>query len=125
MKTRMTYRIEQINQLIRREISELLQRQVKDPRLSQFVAVTEVSTSADLRYAKVFVSCMGSEAEKQEMLKGLEAAANFMRNQLAKRLRLRRIPELSFHWDDSIERGTHLLQLIDELSTDNTPDQSG
>jgi ribosome-binding factor A len=119
----MAHRIERVSSLMRHEISELLQREVKDPRLSQFVAVTEVSTSSDLRYAKVFVSCMGSEEEKQEMLKGLEAASNFLRNQLAKRLRLRRIPELSFHWDDSIERGTHLLQLIDELNPKTPPDQ--
>jgi ribosome-binding factor A len=119
----MARRIERVSSLMRHEISELLQRQVKDPRLSKFIAVTEVSTTPDLRYAKVFVSCLGSEEEKKEMLKGLEAAANFLRNQLAKRLRLRRIPELSFHWDDSIERGAHLLQLIDELSTNTTPDQ--
>ncbi len=119
----MAHRIERVSSLMRHEISGLLQRRVKDPRLSKFIAVTEVSTSADLRYAKVFVSCMGSEEEKQEMLSGLEAAANFLRNQLAKRLRLRRIPELSFHWDDSIERGTHLLQLIDEVSSNNPPNQ--
>ena len=119
----MTHRIERVSSLMRHEISGLLQRRVKDPRLSKFVAVTEVSTSSDLRYAKVFVSCIGSEEEKQEMMRGLEAAANFLRNQMAKRLRLRRIPELSFHWDDSIERGTHLLQLIDELSADTAPDQ--
>jgi ribosome-binding factor A len=119
----MARRIERVSSLMRHEISELLQRQVKDPRLSKFIAVTEVSTTPDLRYAKVFVSCLGSEEEKKEMLKGLSAAANFLRNQLAKRLRLRRIPELSFHWDDSIERGAHLLQLIDELSANTTPDQ--
>jgi ribosome-binding factor A len=119
----MARRIERVSSLMRHEISELLQRQVKDPRLSQFVAVTEVSISNDLRYAKVFVSCMGSQEEKQEMMSGLEAAANFLRNQLTKRLRLRRIPELSFYWDDSIERGTHLLQLIDELNPETTPDQ--
>ena len=119
----MAHRIERVSSLMRHEISGLLQRRVKDPRLSKFIAVTEVSTSADLRYAKVFVSCMGSEEEKQEMLSGLEAATNFLRNQLAKRLRLRRIPELSFHWDDSIERGTHLLQLIDEVSSNNPPNQ--
>lgn len=119
----MAHRIERVSSLMRHEISGLLQRRVKDPRLSKFIAVTEVSTSADLRYAKVFVSCMGSEEEKQEMMSGLEAAANFLRNQLAKRLRLRRIPELSFHWDDSIERGTHLLQLIDEVSSNNPPNQ--
>lgn len=114
----MAHRIERVNNLIRQEISELLQRQVKDPRLSGFVAVTEVSTSPDLRYAKVFVSCMGSQEKKQEMLSGLMAASGFFRNKLAKRLRLRRVPELSFHWDDSIERGTHLLQLIDEVSSE-------
>ncbi|MGD9115796.1 MAG: 30S ribosome-binding factor RbfA [Dehalococcoidia bacterium] len=120
----MAHRIERVDSLMRHEISELLQREVKDPRLSQFVAVTEVSTTADLRYAKVFVSCMGSEEEKEEMMSGLEAAAHFLRNQLTKRLRLRRIPELSFHWDDSIERGTHLLQLIDELNPEPPPDQN-
>ncbi|HEY55421.1 MAG TPA: 30S ribosome-binding factor RbfA [Dehalococcoidia bacterium] len=121
----MAHRIERVNHLIRQEISQLLQRQVKDPRLSKFVAVTEVSTSADLRYAKVFVSCMGSEEERAEILKGLVAASGFFRNKLAKTLRIRRIPELSFHWDDSIERGAHLLQLIDEVSADTTPEQHG
>jgi ribosome-binding factor A len=119
------HRIERVNNLIRQEISELLQRQVKDPRLGSFVAVTEVSTSPDLRYAKVFVSFMGSGEERQKTLRGLEAAAGFLRNKLARRLRLRRIPELSFHWDDSIERGAHLLQLIDEVGADNAPDQNG
>jgi ribosome-binding factor A len=108
---------------MRQEISSLLQREVKDPRLGSFIAVTEVSLSADLRYARVFVTCMGGEEEKQAMLSGLEAASGFLRNQLAKRLRLRRIPELSFHWDDSIERGAHLLQLIDEVSAEHTPEQ--
>jgi ribosome-binding factor A len=116
----MAHRIQRVNSLIRQEISELLQRQVKDPRLGNFVAVTEVSLSPDLRYAKVFVSCIGSEEEKQTTLSGLIAASGFLRNQLAKRLRLRRIPELNFHWDDSIKRGAHLLQLIDEVSADNT-----
>jgi len=115
----MTRRIERVNNLIRQEISELLQRQVKDPRLGSFVAVTEVSTSPDLRHAKIFVSRIGSEEEKQETLNVLAAASGFFRNELARRLRLRRIPELSFHWDDSIERGAHLLQLIDEVGRDN------
>jgi len=119
----MAHRIQRVNSLIRQEISELLQRQVKDPRLGNFVAVTEVSLSPDLRYAKVFVSCIGSEEEKQTTLSGLIAASGFLRNQLAKRLRLRRIPELNFHWDDSIERGAHLLQLIDEVSADSTPER--
>ena len=116
----MAHRIERVGNLIRHEISELLQRQVKDPRVGNFVTVTEVSISPDLRYAKVFVSCIGSEEERQKTLSGLTAASGFLRNQLAKRLRLRRVPELSFHWDDSIERGARLLQLIDEVSVDST-----
>ncbi len=119
----MTHRIERVNSLIRQEISELLQRQVKDPRLGNFVAVTDVSTSPDLRHAKIFVSRIGSEEEKQEMLSVLAAASGFFRNELAKRLRLRHIPELNFQWDDSIEHGDYLLQLIDEVSSDSSAEQ--
>ncbi len=114
----MTYRIERVNNLIRQEISELLQRQVKDPRLSTFVTVTEVSTSSDLRYAKIFVSCLSSEEEKQKILSALSTASGFFRKELANRLKLRHVPELSFYWDDSIERGDHILRLIDRLSSE-------
>ena len=113
----MAHRIERVNNLIRQEISELLQRQVKDPRLGTFIAVTEVSTSPDMKYAKVFVSCISSQEEKQETLSALTAASGFFRKELTKHLRLRRIPELSFYWDDSIERGDHLLRLIDQVSS--------
>ena len=113
----MAHRIERVNNLIRRELSELLQRQVKDPRLGTFTAVTAVSTSPDLKFAKVFVSCISSEEEKQQKLKALTSAAGFFRKEMAKNLRLRHIPELSFYWDDSIERGDRLLQLIDEVSS--------
>lgn len=119
----MAHRIERVNNLIRREISALLQRQVKDPRLGSFVAVTEVCTSPDLRHAKIFVSCLGSKEKKQEILSALATASGFFRKELASCVRLRRIPELSFHWDNSIERGAHLLQLIDQVSTDSTPNQ--
>ncbi len=119
----MAPRIERVNSLIRQEISELLQRQVKDARLGSFVIVTEVSTSPDLRHAKIFVSRIGSREEKQETLSVLAAASGFFRNELAKRLRLRRIPELSFQWDDSIERGGYLLQLIDEVDRNSSTKQ--
>ena len=114
----MTHRIARVNNLIRQEISELLQRQVKDPRLGTFVTVTEVSTSPDLKYAKVFISYIASQEEKQKTLSVLTGASGFFRRELAKNLRLRRIPELSFHWDDSIERGDHLLQLLDQVSSE-------
>jgi len=118
----MAHRIERVNSLIRHEISQLLQRQVKDPRLGTFVTVTEVSASPDLRYAKIFISRIGSEVEKQETLSALTAASGFFRKELSRCLRLRRIPELSFQWDNSIERGAHLLQLIDKVITENTPE---
>jgi len=120
----MTRRIQRLNNLIRNEISELLQRQVKDPRLGSFVAVTEVSISPDLRYATILVSHIGSEEEKQETLSALTSASGFFRRELARRLRLRHIPELSFQWDDSIERGARLLELIDRVVSDSTPDQN-
>ncbi len=112
----MAHRIERVNNLIRQEISEMLRRQVKDPRLGGFITVTKVSTSPDLRYAKVYVSQISSESSRQDILSTLSAASGFFRKELTKSLRLRRIPELSFQWDDSIERGAHLLELIDRLS---------
>ena len=119
----MAHRIERVNSLIRQEISELLRRQVKDPRLGNLVTITGVSASPDLRHAKIFVSRIGSEEEKQETLSVLAAASGFFRNELAKRLRLRHIPELNFQWDDSIEQGDYLLQLIDEVSSDSSAEQ--
>jgi len=112
-----------VNNLLRQEISELLRRQVKDPRLGSFVTITEVSTSPDVKYAKVFVSCIGGKGEMQEILSALAGASGFFRNELAQRLRLRHIPELSFQWDDSIERGAHLLELIDTVMTDSSSEQ--
>ena len=117
----MTHRIERVNNLIRQEISELLQRQVKDPRLRNFITVTEVSTSPDLKYAKIFVTRLCNEEKKQEALSALASASGFLRSELFKRLRLRHTPELSFQWDDSIERGDHLLQLIDQVNANRRP----
>jgi len=114
----MIHRIERVNNLIRREISELIQRQVKDPRLDAFVTVTEVNTSPDLKYAKIFVSCISGKQEEQKTLKVLNTAAGFLRTELAKNLKLRRVPELSFHWDDSIEQGDRILRLIDQVSSE-------
>jgi len=118
----MAHRIERVNNLIRQEMSKLLQRQVKDPRLGSFVTVTEVITSTDLRHAKVFVSRIGSDEEKQDTLNALVAASGFLRNELARCLKLRRVPELSFRWDNSIERGARLLELIDRVNADDTSD---
>lgn len=107
---------EQIGRLIQREISELLEREVNDPRLSRLISVTEVAVSPDLKYAKVFVSTLGSEINKEDMLAGFNKASGFLRKELAAHLNLRHTPELSFHYDDSIERGAKLLRLMTELT---------
>jgi ribosome-binding factor A len=112
----MSYRVKRVNQLIRKEISELLQREVKDPRLSSFVSVNEVNTSPDLRQSRIYVSHLGSSQDKDEIMAALTAAAGYFRSELARSLRLRTTPELEFRWDDSIERGAHLLEMIDQVS---------
>jgi ribosome-binding factor A len=112
----MSYRIERVNQLIRREISDLLLRQIKDPRLGNFLSVNEVETAADLKSAKVYVSCICTEEEKKEIMSSLESASGYLHNELSKRIRMRYVPSLLFYWDNSIERASHILNLIDQVS---------
>ena len=114
----MTRRLERVNSLIREEISDLLRREIKDPRLSNFVAITEVVTSPDLKHATIFVSNLSGEERKQETIHALSAAAGFLHHELTKRLDMRQVPDLHFQWDDSIERGERLLRLMDEVATD-------
>ena len=111
------------NDIIRKEISELLMHEIRDPRLKCLLSITEVVTSPDLKYAKVYVSVMGSEAEKKHVEEGLAAASGFIRHRLAERLTLRYIPELSFRRDESIERGSRLLELINEVASDNSSNE--
>lgn len=112
----MTRRSERTSKLIQREISELLERQVNDPRLSNLISVTQVSLSPDLKYAKVFVSVLGNEKNKRDMLAGFNTASGFLRRELASHLKLKYTPQLSFHYDDSIERGVRLLELMEQVS---------
>ena len=113
----MSHRIERVNQLIRQEISDLLRREIKDPRLSQFIAVTEVVTSPDFKQARVYISFISDKQQKQDALDALAGASNFFRKEMSRTLRLRHVPELSFHWDNSIERGVHIMNLIDDVNS--------
>lgn len=109
---------ERISKLIQREISGLLEREVNDPRLSKFVSVTEVTISPDLKHAKIYVSTLGTEINKEDLLAGFNNASGFLRKELAAHLRFKQVPQLSFYYDDSIERGARLLKLMSELSTE-------
>ncbi len=117
----MSRRLKQINHLIQRELSDLLTREVNDPRLKGIISITEVDISADLKQAKVFISILGDEEERERAFAGLASASGFLRQRLGERLSLRYTPELQFQKDDSIERGSHLLQLMERLAQDNPP----
>ena len=107
-------RLERVNQLIKEEISMLLQRELKDPRLG-FVTVTGVETSKDLRSAKVFVSVLGDEAQWKASLSAFGSARGFIRNWLREHLDLRITPDLDFRPDRSMEHAAHIQQLLKQL----------
>ena len=116
-----THRIERVNELIRAEISDLLLRGTKDPRLSGYISINAVQTTPDLRHAKVLVSCVCEEERKQEILAALHSASGYFRSELAKHLTMRRVPELHFVWDMSIERGSNLLAYMDKVLGSEPP----
>jgi ribosome-binding factor A len=113
----MTHRLPRINSLIRQEISGLLSQEVKDPRLGNYISITEVDTSGDLRQTRIYISFIGTDEEKQAAITALNAASGYFHGVLMKRLHLRHVPEISFYWDDSIARGAHLQELIDKVNT--------
>jgi len=119
-----SHRIQRVNALIQRELSEHIQRRLRDPRLTMFLHVTAVVTSPDLSLAHVYVSSAeGEPGERDKALQVLKAAAGHLRTELAKTIRLRRMPELAFQWDDSIERGDRILKLLDQVAHESDTDE--
>jgi ribosome-binding factor A len=115
-----TQRTDRIDQLLRQEITEIVARDVADPRIG-FVTVTDVETTPDLRHAKVWVSVIGSTAERDAAVSALGRAMPFVRRELGTRLRLKRIPDLHVRLDDTAERGTRVLQLLQDLEAGVAP----
>ena len=114
----MNRRLQRLAGLLQEQLSELLLRQVKDPRLARLVSITRVVISPDLRHASVYVSVIGSDEEKDSTLEGLTAAAPFLRRELNSRVAARRIPELSFRRDDSLEQGSRIFDLLKQIADD-------
>jgi ribosome-binding factor A len=110
----MSYRSNRLAEELKTEISAIIAREVRDPRVG-FATVTEVKVSPDLRYAKVFVSVFGSPEEKQETLAALDRASAFIRRQVGARIRLRYTPEIGFEYDETVEQGDRMMQLIEEI----------
>ncbi len=119
----MSRRTERINGLLRQEISQLLSRELNDPRLSGVVSITRVETSADIGHARIYVSVLGSRDDKQTVLRGINSAAGFMRRELRDRLSLRYIPALNFILDESIEEAEHIFELMDKLALEGSDQQ--
>jgi ribosome-binding factor A len=107
----MRVRLARLRELFKAEISAIVHKEMKDPRIG-FVSVTDVDLSPDLRHAKVFVSILGDEAAKARTMAGLASAQGFIRTELGSRIRLRRVPELLFRLDESIERGARVQRLL-------------
>ncbi len=104
-------RIDRVNEEFREVLAEEIPK-LKDPRIG-FVTVTEVDTSPDLRTARVYVSVLGSEAERERSLEGLRSAHGFLQGRIASAMTLKRTPTLSFHYDESAERGVRIARLLD------------
>jgi ribosome-binding factor A len=121
-------RTDRINEQLKQEIAILVRDEVRDPRVSS-ATVTAVETSPELDHAKVYVTALGSDTEKQEILSGLRSASAFVRSQLARRLHMRRIPELHFQLDRVWEEASRIEQLLREALPDasaaDSPEEDG
>jgi ribosome-binding factor A len=110
-------RVSRVAELIKREVSQMLLNDIKDDRVgSGMVSVTDVDVSGDLQHAKIYVSIYGTEEAKAETMAGLKSATGYVRSELGSRVRLRRTPEVLFVEDRSIERGTKVLSLLNQIS---------
>jgi len=113
MKER-TQRCQRIGDQLRGEISTMLLREIKDPRIG-FVTVMDVEVAPDLSHATVFFTVYGSDEERRETLAGLNSTAGFMRREMGRRLHLKRIPELHFRYDNTSIKGEHLEGIFSQI----------
>ena len=106
-------RTRRVGEQMQRELAVLIRDEVKDPRVGM-VTVNDVEVSRDLAHAKVYITVLGDPRQQVATLEALAGAAGFLRRQLGQRMLLRAVPQLHFHYDESVERGSHLSQLIDQ-----------
>ncbi len=114
-----------INGEVQKELSTLISREIKDPRINPMTSVVHAEVAPDLKTAKIYISVLGDDESKKNTLLGLKSAAAYMRGQLAKSLNLRNTPELTFVIDNSIEYGVHMSKLIDEVNKKIVTDETG
>ena len=108
-----------INDEIKKELSEILRSELKDPRIGAMVSVMKVETTTDLKYCKVAVSVLGSEAEKKSVMEGIKSAAGFIRKLVAERINLRVTPEFTFVLDDSLEYSFKIHKILKDIAPES------
>ena len=108
-----TARMRRVNESIKEILGDAISTELKDPRIG-FVTVTDVDTSPDLRAARVYVSVLGTQEERDRSLQGLRSSHGFLQGKIASAMRMKRTPTLTFEYDDSVERGDRITRLLDE-----------
>lgn len=111
-------RANRIAEQMKKELGDIIGRRLKDPRVG-FVTVTDVEVTGDLQIAKIYLTVLGDEQKQEGTLNGLEKAKGFIRSEIGKRIRLRKTPELEFHWDHSFEHGARIDQLLQDLHNED------
>jgi len=114
----MSLRATRVGEQMKKELSEILGRKIKDPRVG-FVTVTDVEVSGDLQQAKVYISVLGDTEKREDTLKGLAKATGFIRSELGQRIRLRKTPEIIFEFDESIDYGNRIENLLHQIHQEN------
>jgi len=115
----MTRRLEKVNELIRREVSEIVQRDLKDPNLG-FTTISRVETTRDLSYAMIYVSVMGDESAKKRTIKHLNKAAGYIQHQLSASIRIRTMPRITFKLDSSVDYSMRINDLLKRIAEDDS-----
>ena len=112
-----------INGEVRRELSAIIQNEIKDPRIHPMTSVVEVEVAPDLKSAKAYISVLGDEQAQRDTLEGLRSAEGYIRRALARTVNLRNTPEIRFIMDQSIEYGVHMSKLIDDVNRDSLEEE--
>jgi ribosome-binding factor A len=114
----MSLRSNRVGEQMKKELGEIISRKIKDPRIG-FVTVTDVQVTGDLQQATVYISVLGDQEQRENTLKGLAKAKGFIRSEIGHRIRLRKTPEISFEFDESIDYGNRIDTLLNQISKEN------
>ncbi|KKK39560.1 ribosome-binding factor A [Mesobacillus campisalis] len=114
----MAHRVNRVGEQMKKELGDIIGRKIKDPRIG-FVTVTDVEVTGDLQQAKVFISVLGDDVQKENTLKALAKAKGFIRTEIGQRIRLRKTPEITFEFDQSIDYGNRIETLLHQVQNED------